>query len=411
MAPNEIFNEIESKVLGLMENKEFEEVHALIKSFQLGLYSMETVILINERKYYEAEQLLNVTLEKVGQTFDLLYNLGYIYEVTGRFKEAVDKYNVCIDYCENEQLKKDIKKNVDKLVNEHNNEPLVSVCMPIYNDEKDIIKSVNSILNQTYQNFEIIICDNNSEDKTFKLLEGIKDKRIRLIKNEKNIGWMLNSNKVLNLAIGEYVVTLHGDDSFQQNYIESVVRIFNINKNVGIIHFIDENMKKICFDNQSYFSSKKYYSKIASLNCMPPPTQTAFRRRSLIDTNYYEKDYWTSEARLSMKIAEQGFDAYIEGKYLFERYGGIEKDSSQIDKQILRFKHLFKFYEEYKNDSRINKMDLVNLKNSVCQSFLAIYNFKNVNDLTRKSFKESKEILKVDLELFETIFDYIVDGN
>ncbi|PRR82851.1 glycosyltransferase [Clostridium vincentii] len=411
MTPNEIFNEIESKVLKLMENKEFKEVHSLIRNFQLGLYSMQTVVLVNEKKYSEAEELLNVTLRKVGQTFDLLYNLGYIYEVTGRFKEAIDKYNACIDCCENEQLKKDIKKNVDKLVNEHNNEPLVSVCMPVYNDEKDIIKSVNSILNQTYQNFEIIICDNNSEDKTLKLLEGIKDKRIRLIKNEENIGWMLNSNKVLNLAIGEYVVTLHGDDSFKDTYIESAVKIFNINENVGIIHFIDENMKKICFDNQSYFNSKKYYSKIASLRCMPPPTQTAFRRKALSGTNYYEKNYWTSEARLSMKIAEQGFDGYIEGRYLFERYGGAEKDSSQIDKQILRFKHLFEFYEDYKIDSRINKIDLVNLKNSVCESFLVIYRFKNINDLTKKSFKESKEILKTDLELFETIFDYIVDGN
>ncbi|MBU3190613.1 glycosyltransferase [Clostridium bowmanii] len=411
MSPNEIFSGIEGKVIELIENKEFQEVHTLIRNFQIGLYSMETVVLINEKKYYEAEELLNTTLGKVGQTFDLLYNLGYIYEITGRFNQALDKYNDCLNYCEDEKSKKDIEEIIVKLVNEHTNEPLVSVCMPIYNDEKDIIKAVNSVLNQTYKNFEIIICDNNSEDKTFQLLKSIKDIRIRLIRNKENIGWLLNSNKVMKLAVGEYVTTLHGDDYFKNTYIESVVNIFNYNENVGVLHFIDKNMKKHYFDDQSYFNSENYYSKIASLNCMPSPTQTAFRRKALCGTNYYGKDYWTVEARLSMEIAEQGFDAYIEGRYLFERYGGTEKDSSQIDKQILRFNHLFKFYEDYKNDIRINKIDLCDLKNNVCQSFLNIYKLSNIDEVTKKLFKQSKENLKTDLELFETVFDYIFDEN
>lgn len=407
MTQSEIFNEIEDKVLKLMENKEFEEATDIITNFQLGLYSIQTVILINQGRYYEAEELLNVTLEKIGQTFDLLYNLGYIYQVTGRFKEAVDKYNMCIDYCENELLVKDIKKIVDKLEKEHNNEPLVSVCMPIYNDEKDIIKTLNSVLNQTYKNFEVIICDNNSEDKTFELLSNIKNNKIRLIKNEKNIGWMLNSNKVLKLAKGKYIVTLHGDDSFKNNYIENVVEIFNSNENVGIIHFIDENMKKVCFDNVSHFKAEKYYSKIASLMCMPAPTQTAFRKEAIINTNYYEKEYWTAEARLSMKIAQQGFDAYIEGQYLFERYGGEEKDSSQIDKQVLRFMHLYHFYKEYKNDTKIEFKDINILKNQVIESFFNIYRNRDMDEKIKKSFIESKEIMKNDVELSNIIFDNV----
>ena len=60
------------------------------------------------------------------------------------------------------------------------NNPLVSICIPAYKCEKTIEKAVNSALNQTYKNIEIIIIDDNSPDNTFKILESIKDNRIHL---------------------------------------------------------------------------------------------------------------------------------------------------------------------------------------------------------------------------------------
>lgn len=407
MTENEIFIEMENKINDLISVSEFEEAAKTIRKIQIGLISMQSVVLIKQFKYYEVEELLIKTLKKEEENFDLLYNLAYVYEMTGRYDEAIDKYKQAIKCNNNKDIINEIDEIIKMISKNHKYEPLVTVCMPVYNDEKDIVKAVNSVLNQTYQNFEVIVCDNNSEDRTFELLSSFKNNKIRLIKNEENIGWMLNSNKVLKLAKGKYIVTLHGDDSFKNNYIENVVRIFESNKNVGIIHFIDENMKKAYFENITYFKSEKYYSKIASLSCMPAPTQTAFRRDAIINTNYYEKEYWTAEARLSMKIAEQGFDAYIEGKYLFERYSGQEKDSSQISKRVLMFMHLYHFYEEYKNDTNIEINDLTKLKNKIVQIFIDIHRNKGINKEFEKAFVESKELLKSDVELSNTIFDYV----
>ena len=67
-------------------------------------------------------------------------------------------------------------------------QPLVSVCIPAYNNAAYIKDTIDSILRQTYTNLELVICDDNSKDDTVEVIESIKDSRIKLIKNEKNLG-------------------------------------------------------------------------------------------------------------------------------------------------------------------------------------------------------------------------------
>ncbi|NQV78496.1 MAG: glycosyltransferase, partial [Lutibacter sp.] len=80
-----------------------------------------------------------------------------------------------------------------------NTQPLVSVIIPVYNVELYVEKAINSIINQTYQNLEIIIVDDCSTDKTYSIVESLskKDKRIKLIRNSKN----LKISKTLNKAL------------------------------------------------------------------------------------------------------------------------------------------------------------------------------------------------------------------
>ena len=67
-------------------------------------------------------------------------------------------------------------------------EPLVSVCIPAYNNAEYIKDTIDSILNQTYQNIELVIVDDNSKDNTYELIQGIGDERIKLYHNDKNLG-------------------------------------------------------------------------------------------------------------------------------------------------------------------------------------------------------------------------------
>jgi len=91
--------------------------------------------------------------------------------------------------------------------------PFFSIVVPTYNRADDLRFAIRQLLNQSFKDFEIVITDNNSLDRTEEVVKSFKDKRIKYFKNKINIGWIKNVEKGINLAQGEYIV-LHGDDDF-----------------------------------------------------------------------------------------------------------------------------------------------------------------------------------------------------
>lgn len=92
------------------------------------------------------------------------------------------------------------------------NKDLISVIIPVYNVAPYLEKSIGSILNQTYENLEIIIIEDCSTDNSFEILKSFKDKRIKLIQNKKNKGVGYNGNLGLSLANGKYIARHDSDD-------------------------------------------------------------------------------------------------------------------------------------------------------------------------------------------------------
>lgn len=273
---------------------------------------------------------------------------------------------------------------------------LISVCMPVYSGEKDVKKAINSILKQTYQNFEIIISDNGSKDKTIERIKSFKDARIKLFRNKKNIGWRLNSNKVLRAAKGKYIVTLHDDDIFLDDYLEFVADIFEKYPHAGVIHCVSREVKKRFFHNKTIMGPTEYYSCIASLRYVPAPTVTAYRREVIKNTEYYAKNHWTGEARLSLEIAKKGYDVYFEDKMHCKRYAGKGKGSYDKEYVFTNFIDYFDFYKEFKKDKRIKARDIRDLKESIVHIFLILYNYSlkwkeaEIMNLFLKAEKEIK---------------------
>lgn len=116
------------------------------------------------------------------------------------------------------------------------NSPFVSVIMPVYNSEKYITISVNSILNQSYTNFEFIIIDDASTDETFnKLLEfKKKDKRIILVKNKKNEGVTRSLNKAIKEVRGKYTIRMDADDWSYPDRLKLQVELMENNPDVVV---------------------------------------------------------------------------------------------------------------------------------------------------------------------------------
>jgi glycosyltransferase involved in cell wall biosynthesis len=98
--------------------------------------------------------------------------------------------------------------------------PLVSVLMPTYNGGDYVISAVNSILNQTFADFELIIIDDASSDGTIEVLKEIVDPRIQLIFKPINSGLIDTLNLGLKVAKGKYILRMDQDDISIQNRIE-----------------------------------------------------------------------------------------------------------------------------------------------------------------------------------------------
>jgi glycosyltransferase involved in cell wall biosynthesis len=92
------------------------------------------------------------------------------------------------------------------------NKTKLSVCIPVYNGENYIEQTIDSVLSQSFTDFELIIVDNRSTDKTVARIQRYNDARIRLIQNQSNIGLIPNWNKAIENATGEYIKILPADD-------------------------------------------------------------------------------------------------------------------------------------------------------------------------------------------------------
>jgi glycosyltransferase involved in cell wall biosynthesis len=127
--------------------------------------------------------------------------------------------------------------------------PLVSICIPVYNAENTIHETLNSIVQQTYKNLDIVILDNASTDNTIGIIAKFDDSRIRIHRNAINIGGEKNFNLCIQFAKGKYTAIFHADDVYEPEMIELQVAFLEENIKVAAVFteatLIDESGKNI----------------------------------------------------------------------------------------------------------------------------------------------------------------------
>ncbi len=115
-------------------------------------------------------------------------------------------------------------------------EPKVSVIMPSYNKAAYIGKTIESVINQSYKNWELIIVDDSSTDDSLSVISEYKDERIKVTKNEVNMGIADTRNKALSLAEGEYIAVLDADDISPAYRFEHEVDFLNQNRDISVVY-------------------------------------------------------------------------------------------------------------------------------------------------------------------------------
>jgi glycosyltransferase involved in cell wall biosynthesis len=156
--------------------------------------------------------------------------------------------------------------------------PKVSIGLPVYNGEKFLRTTIDSLLGQTFKDFEIVICDNASIDRTEQICReyAAKDSRICYHRNSKNIGAAANFNLTFELSSGQYFKWAAHDDICKPEYLERCVENLCSEKKVVLSHsytmIIDEDGEKVennvlSFPFDSVFPSERFKEALDSRKC------------------------------------------------------------------------------------------------------------------------------------------------
>ena len=98
-----------------------------------------------------------------------------------------------------------------------------SVVIPLYNKEAYVAKTLNSVLNQTYRNFEVIIVNDCSTDNSLDVVKAARDHRIKIIEHSENKGLSASRNTGINAATHLYIAFLDADDYWDSTYLETIL--------------------------------------------------------------------------------------------------------------------------------------------------------------------------------------------
>lgn len=140
---------------------------------------------------------------------------------------------------------------------------MISICMAVFNVEDYISSALNSILNQTYQDFEVVIVDDHSTDNTPLIIYNQfckKDKRFKLYCNitDTNLKYVDAHNKSYALASGDYLIRFDGDDIMYPNHLETIVSFMDTNLHVdACCTFVDRKLDDKLNGLSDYYSSSK----------------------------------------------------------------------------------------------------------------------------------------------------------
>jgi glycosyltransferase involved in cell wall biosynthesis len=242
--------------------------------------------------------------------------------------------------------------------------PKISVCIPTFNRVTLLELAIESVLNQTYQNFELIICDDGSQDRTPEKMLEYNDSRIRYIRHEKNIGKSNNMRAGFEAATGEYFIKFDDDDRLISQFLERTASILDNNPSidfVGTDHWI------IDINNQRDEVLTKYNSRIWGRETLTEGIvenllevvfvnqsfqigATLFRRRVLAEVGFMQPNWQNCEDNdLFVRLATSGKQGYYLPELLMEYRCHAEQQTK--DRAIRYLSDKMQYLESYKFES------------------------------------------------------------
>ncbi|WP_431427650.1 glycosyltransferase family 2 protein [Bacteroides hominis] len=219
----------------------------------------------------------------------------------------------------------------------------ISVILPVYNAQKTIVESINSILQQTYSDFELIVIDDGSTDDSKRIIKNYNDKRIIFIENTRNRGLIYTLNRGLMLARGKYIARMDADDISLPTRLEKQLKVMEANPNIIVcgtqIKKIGIRKKRLSIIPNEIYKRDSISNKnrLAFDPCFAHPS-TMIRKEILINNNilYNENYIYAEDYKLWIDLLMYGDFYNIQEKLLLYRIsdtqitngGNMKQDAS-----------------------------------------------------------------------------------
>lgn len=175
-------------------------------------------------------------------------------------------------------------------------DPKITVLMSVYNSEKYLKEAIESILNQTFADFEFLIMDDHSNDDSVRIINNYHDERIKFIRNEVRLGLASSLNKGIRLARGVYIARMDADDISLSTRLERQNDFFDNHKDIGVIgaqaELIDANGKTLGKTQKFTTHALIKWTNLFSSSMLHP---TIFARKELLEKNLYNENFSNSQ--------------------------------------------------------------------------------------------------------------------
>lgn len=175
--------------------------------------------------------------------------------------------------------------------------PLISAIIPTFNRAKAVRRAIESCLNQTYQDLEVLVVDDHSSDDTARVVNDFSDKRLKYFFHEKNSGPASSRNTGIRNSQGEFIAFLDSDDEWVKDKIRRQVATFEKfrtdEKNIGLVFVngYDETQKRRFISNAMsgivYSPQEDAFYPLRVLIC--PPSSWMLSRRVIIDVGFFDE--------------------------------------------------------------------------------------------------------------------------
>lgn len=289
--------------------------------------------------------------------------------------------------------------------------------MPNYNNGLFLAKSIQSILNQSFKDFEFIIVDDASTDESVKVIKSFKDPRIKLVERSINGGIVPALNDAITASSGEYLIRMDADDISIENRIELLSAHLDANPNVGVVSswletFGDQNeVWKYPTDNASL--------KARLLFGTPLAHAASAIRKSILDSSgifYSDKHDHLEDYQLFFELSKNCEFGVIPKVLYRYRYHGNNITTKNMDSYKKRFISLNREVAEYFLGSKISSIEL---NANFCLSRGVLNGKKDLNIVLKwrkklvqefkKNFPEMHDALvsELDKNLRTLLFKYI----